>query len=100
MGGHSEQGGVGQLRGRAAAGALCGIHRPISARFSVTFWKGFGGSPIPFNLTICVRKQGQFQVPARLAQLALARTTVRPISDEKKNDGTPAYTWPSDSKYW
>lgn len=28
------------------------------------------------------------------------RTTVRPISDEKKNDGTLAYTWPSDSKYW
>jgi hypothetical protein len=52
--------------------AISGIHRPISARFRATFWKGFGGSPIPFYLTTSVRKQGQLQVPARLAQQAAA----------------------------
>src|ERR1017187_3748397 len=34
-------------RWESETGAICGIHRPISARFSATFWKGFGDSPIP-----------------------------------------------------
>ena len=51
-----------------------GIHRPISARLSVTFWKGFGGSPITFSHDKCPNaRPTDAGEPANVAQ-QLGRT--------------------------
>jgi hypothetical protein len=76
------------------------LNRPKTARFDATLWISSGGSPMTPYRTICVRTQGPTPSGRQGCSATGRTTTVRPISDEKKDVGTLPHTEAITLEHW